>query len=125
LEEFLRWMSPIGMSPRRITTSVNIGGVSLPPETRAFLMFASANHDEAWFEAPDTFRVGRDTTKAIAFGAGPHFCAGAWAARAMIADVALPSVFERLKGLRLTGTPRVGGWAFRGLMDLPVTWNAA
>ena len=65
----------------------------------------------------------RDTAKAIAFGAGPHFCAGAWAARAMVADVALPSVFRRLKGLRLTGAPKIGGWAFRGLIDLPVAWE--
>ena len=34
-------------------------------------------------------------------GAGPHFCAGAWASRSMIADVALPTVFARLKNLRL------------------------
>jgi cytochrome P450 len=124
LEEFLRWLSPIGMSPRRIAKPVEIAGVTLEQETRAFLMFAAANHDETWFDAPAQFRVGRDTTKAIAFGAGPHFCAGAWAARALIADVALPSVFRRLKGLRLTGAPRIGGWAFRGLMDLPVTWDA-
>ena len=59
----------------------------------------------------------------IAFGAGPHFCAGAWASRAMVADVALPAIFARLKGLRLVGAPRIGGWAFRGLIDLPVTWD--
>ncbi len=123
LAEFLRWLSPIGMSPRRIAKPVEIAGVCLAPETRACLMFAAANHDESCFEAPERFVVGRDTTKAIAFGAGPHFCAGAWAARAMIADVALPAVFRRLKGLRLAGTPKIGGWAFRGLLDLPVAWG--
>ncbi len=123
LDEFLRWMSPIGMSPRRITRPVEIGGITLEPETRVFLMFAAANHDETWFDAPETFRGDRDTTKAIAFGAGPHFCAGAWATRAMIADVALPTVFRRMKGLRLSNTPRIGGWAFRGLVDLPVVWD--
>ena len=125
LEEFLRWMSPIGMSPRRMAKRVEIGGVTLEPETRAFLMFAAANHDETYFVDADKFIPTRDTTKAIAFGAGPHFCAGAWAARAMIADVALPSVFKRLKGLRLHEgrVPRIGGWAFRGLLDLPVKWE--
>ena len=43
----------------------------------------------------------------------------------MIADVALPSVFKRLKGMRLQAgrEPRIGGWAFRGLLDLPVMWE--
>ena len=125
LEEFLRWMSPIGMSPRRIAKPVEIAGVTLEPEARAFLMFAAANHDETYFPDAGTFMPTRDTTKAIAFGAGPHFCAGAWAARAMIADVALPSVFKRLQGLRLQAgrVPRIGGWAFRGLLDLPVVWD--
>jgi cytochrome P450 len=44
----------------------------------------------------------------------------------MIADVALPSVFARLKDMRLDENEpvRIGGWAFRGLMNLPVRWNA-
>jgi hypothetical protein len=45
----------------------------------------------------------------------------------MVADVALPSTFARLKGLRLDGAKpvRIGGWAFRGLLNLPVIWDAA
>ena len=64
--------------------------------------------------------------KSIAFGAGPHYCAGAFASRAMVADVALPGIFARLKGLRLdlSEPVRIGGWAFRGLLNLPVTWDA-
>jgi len=90
-------------------------------------MFGSANRDEAHFAEPERFNVSRDTSKSIAFGAGPHFCAGAAASRAMIADVALPSVFARLKGLRLDDAEpvRVGGWAFRGLFNLPVVWDAS
>jgi cytochrome P450 len=123
LEEFLRWMSPIAMSPRRIAQSVTLNGVTLEPETRAFLMFGAANHDERHFDRADAFDIHRNTTKAVSFGAGPHFCAGAWASRAMIADVALPTVFRRLEGLKVTRAPRIGGWAFRGLMDLPAAWD--
>ena len=91
-----------------------------------FFMFGSANRDEACFAEPDRFDITRDTQKSIAFGAGPHYCAGAFASRAMVADVALPSVFARLKGLRLDEREpvRIGGWAFRGLLNLPVTWDA-
>jgi cytochrome P450 len=124
-DEYLRWMAPIGMSPRRIAQDVTIRGVRLEPESRAFLMFSSANRDEAHFEAADQFRPGRDTSKAIAFGAGPHFCAGTWAARAMVADVAVPLAFERLSRLQIDPRERIeiAGWAFRGLRNLPVTWG--
>lgn len=126
-EEFIRWLSPIGMSPRRIAARVDIHGVTLEPEDRAFLMFNSANRDETYFADADRFQPQRDTTKSIAFGAGPHFCAGAWAARAMAAEVALPTLFRRLPGLQLDPREpvRIGGWAFRGLFNLPVTWQAS
>ena len=69
----------------------------------------------------------RDIRNSIAFGAGPHYCAGAFASRAMVADVALPGIFAWLKGLRLDASEqvRIGGWAFRGLLNLPVVWDAA
>jgi hypothetical protein len=43
----------------------------------------------------------------------------------MVADVALPGIFARLRGLRLDENDpvRIGGWAFRGLLNLPVTWE--
>jgi cytochrome P450 len=125
-EEFARWISPIGMSPRRIAKPAMVNGVDFAPDDRVFLMFGSANRDEAHFERADQFDLTRDTSKSIAFGAGPHFCAGAAASRAMIADVALPSVFTRLKGLALDKHEpvRIGGWAFRGLFNLPVVWEA-
>ena len=92
-----------------------------------FFMFGSANRDEACFQHPDRFDITRDTAKSIAFGAGPHYCAGAFASRAMVSDVALPSIFARLKGLRLDPSEpvRIGGWAFRGLLNLPVLWDSA
>jgi cytochrome P450 len=125
-EEFARWISPIGMSPRRTAKAATVNGVEFAGDDRVFLMFGSANRDEAHFAAADTFDLTRDTSKSIAFGAGPHFCAGAAASRAMIADVALPSVFARLKGLALDEREpvRIGGWAFRGLQNLPARWDA-
>jgi cytochrome P450 len=125
-EEYARWIAPIGMSPRRVARPWTYGGVDFEPEDRVFFMFGSANRDEACFDDPETFDITRDTAKSIAFGAGPHYCAGAWASRAMVADVALPSIFARLKNLRLDEAEpvRIGGWAFRGLLNLPVVWDA-
>jgi cytochrome P450 len=124
-EEYARWIAPIGMSPRRVAKRWSYGGVDFEPEDRVFFMFGSANRDENCFENPELFDVTRDTQKSIAFGAGPHYCAGAFASRAMVADVALPSIFARLNGLRLDNSQpvRIGGWAFRGLLNLPVAWD--
>jgi hypothetical protein len=125
-EEYARWIAPIGMSPRRVAKPWSFRGIDFEPEDRVFLMFGSANRDEACFTDPEIFDVTRDTSKSIAFGAGPHYCAGAFASRAMVADVALPSLFARLKGLRLDPSEpaRIGGWAFRGLLNLKVAWDA-
>jgi hypothetical protein len=125
-EEYCRWIAPIAMSPRRIATEHSYGGVEFEPEERVFFMFSSANRDEDYFDSPDTFDVTRDTTAALTFGAGPHFCAGAAASRSLVGDVALPRIFERLERLRLdpNGPPvEFGGWAFRGPLSVPVSWG--
>lgn len=124
-EEYARWISPIGMSPRRVAKPHAMGDVEFHPEDKVFLMFGSANRDEAYFADGHLFDVTRDVSKSIAFGAGPHFCAGAAASRSLIADVALPAAFERLKGLRLEegAEVKLGGWAFRGVLNLPCVWD--
>lgn len=125
-DEYVRWLSPIGMSPRRVARGHVFKTMIFEPDDRVFFMFGAANRDEAHFEHAEVFDPFRDNSKSIPFGAGPHFCAGAAASRAMIADVALPLLFERLPDLRLEPSPlvRINGWAFRGLQNLPVCWNA-
>ncbi len=121
-EEYARWISPIGMSPRRVARPYEFNGVSFDPEDRVFLMFGSGNRDEDVFANPDIFDLDQDISAAITFGAGPHFCAGAWASRALIGDVALPMLFDRFPNLKLDGEARFGGWAFRGPLSVPVRW---
>jgi hypothetical protein len=43
----------------------------------------------------------------------------------MIADVALPTLFARAGRIELAEDEevRIGGWAFRGLQNLPVRWR--
>ena len=124
-EEFARWMAPVGMSPRRVAKTYELHGVTLDPEDRVFLMFGSGNRDETVFERPDVFDMTQDAKASVSFGAGPHFCAGAWASRCLISEVALPMIFDRLKGLRLTGETPFGGWAFRGPLKMPIAWDIA
>ncbi|UYV35882.1 cytochrome P450 [Rhodobacteraceae bacterium D3-12] len=123
-DEYVRWISPIGMSPRRVAQADTTCGVTFEPEDRVFFMFSSAGHDEAHFTDPERFDITRDTGPAIPFGAGPHFCGGAAIARTLIADIALPLLFERLPDLVLAGDPRFHGWAFRGPLSMPVRWQS-
>ena len=122
-EEYTRWQSPIGMSPRQMARDYELHGVTLKTGDRIFLMFGSGNRDEANFDRPDYFDVAQDASASIAFGAGPHFCAGAWASRCLIAEVVLPRLFKSLPNLRLDGSTVMGGWAFRGPTTTPVAWD--
>jgi len=122
-EEYARWMSPIGMSPRRVARTDTVCDVTFQPEDRVFFMFASAGHDEDYFDAPEKFDLTRNTRAAISFGAGPHFCAGAAVARALITQIALPKLFARFPDLALDGDATFTGWAFRGPTSMPVSWS--
>ena len=122
-EEYARWISPIGMSPRRVAKAFSWNDVEFTPENRVFFMYGSANRDEEMFEYPESFDITRSTAKAISFGAGPHFCAGAATARALISEVALPMLFDRFKNLKLNGEAQFAGWAFRGPLTVPVSWT--
>lgn len=122
-DEFVRWISPIGMSPRRIARTAQVCGFDVEPEQRAFFLFSAANRDDAVFDDPDRFDITRDASRHIAFGAGPHFCAGAPAAKALVADVALPAILTHLPDLHLTGPVTFHGWAFRGPDQIPCAWS--
>jgi cytochrome P450 len=119
-EEYARWVSPIGMSPREIAQDFEWDGAAFENGQRAFFMFSSGNRDEAIFERPEEFDIERDTTKSISFGAGPHFCAGAAASRVLIGQIALPRLFEAFPEISLAGETKFGGWAFRGPLSVPV-----
>ena len=121
--EYTRLVSPIGMSPRRVAKKDTACEVTFEPEDLIFFMFGSACRDEAYFHSAESFDLTRDTGPAIPFGAGPHFCAGAAASRALIADHALPMLFDQLPDLALAGDVPFEGWAFRGPVQVPVTWR--
>ncbi len=118
--EYVRWISPIGMSPRVIAQDDRINGIDFHKGDRVFLMFSSAGRDAQYFEDADQFDITRDTSAAIPFGAGPHFCAGAAASRCLITQVALPMLFDALPDLNLNGPAPFTGWAFRGPTAVPV-----
>ena len=122
--EYCRWMSPIGMSPREIAKDFVYKNVTFKKGDRVFLMFSSANRDEKVFSNSDKFDLERDCSKSIHFGAGPHYCAGASIASTMISLVALPKLFAAFPKLKLVDKEKYefDGWAFRGITSLECEW---
>ena len=122
--EYCRWMSPIGMSPREIAKDFVYKNVTFKKGDRVFLMFSSANRDERVFANSDEFDLERDCSKSIHFGAGPHYCAGASIASTMISLVALPKLFAAFPKLKLVDKEKYefDGWAFRGITSLECEW---
>ena len=120
--EYTRLVAPIQMVPRMVARPDTVEGVTFETGDRVFLMIGSACRDAAHFEQADQFDLTRDTSAAIPFGAGPHFCAGAAASRCLVTDYAVPMIFARFPKLALAGDVRFHGWAFRGPLQVPVRW---
>jgi cytochrome P450 len=89
-EEYARWISPIGMSPRRIAKPWRIRDVAFEPEERVFLMFGSANRDEKHFDECGSLRRQPRTIQEHRLRRRPAFLCGAWASRAMVATSRCP-----------------------------------
>lgn len=124
-DETLRWETPINMFPRTVTRDMEFFGAQLREGDKVSVFTGAANHDPAVFERPEEFDLTRPKKPHFAFGRGTHICAGMWVAKAMVGTVALPMIFERLKGLGVSEEreTKVRGWVFRGLVDLPLTWT--
>lgn len=113
-EEFLRLYTPYRGFARTTRNGVTMHGVAIPPAEPIALAYAAANRDPAVFEAPDEFRLDRpDIRLHLAFGSGPHRCAGAPMARIMLqaavgALLAGTSSFELDGAVKMSGMPEVG-----------------
>ncbi|WP_027943950.1 cytochrome P450 [Amycolatopsis taiwanensis] len=126
-DEAVRWLSPIGMYPRETTRATVLQGVELPAGATLGVVVGAGNRDPAVFERPHDFDIARPKQPHLGFGSGVHLCAGHWAARISIGEVAVPLLYDRLPGL-CTDPNREEqwyGWVFRGLTTLPVTWAAS
>lgn len=122
IEETLRYDTSSQVLARTTTEDVEIAGGVIPAGSRVLLLAGSANHDETVFDAPEEYRIGRDTSQILSFGVGRHFCMGASLAR-LEAKVALEEFVARVAGYELdpSGIERVHSVNVRGFSALPST----
>jgi cytochrome P450 len=104
IEEILRIHGPLVSNRRVATRAVEIGGRRIEAGERVTLMWVSANRDESVFEDPDTFRLDRDQSKNLLWGAGIHVCPGAPLARLEM-RVFLEELLSRAADIGSAATP--------------------
>ncbi len=104
VEETLRFDPPVQLVMRIAGADMRIGGQDIQAGDTMLLLLAAAQRDPAMYDVPDEFRPGRDATRHLSFGLGPHFCLGAPLAR-LEARVALSKLTARFPQARLNADP--------------------
>jgi len=123
VEEILRFESSNQLGNRLSTAPTEVGGMAMPAGTFITLGIGAANRDPAEFADPDRLDVGRQPNRHLAFGSGPHACAGLNVAR-LEGRIAIGRFLARFPNYALAGTPIRGGRArFRGFTSIPVILN--
>lgn len=122
VEETLRYDTSTQLLARHLLADVNLHGRTAPAGSRLVLLLGSANRDGRVFEDPDTYRLDRDTSQLISFGAGRHYCLGANLAR-LEARIVLDELLARVGRIEVDpdGAERVHSINVRGFAHLPVT----
>jgi cytochrome P450 len=123
VEECLRFDPPLHLFTRYALEDMEISGVRLKRGETIAMLLGAANRDPRRWADPDRFDASRPVQTNMSFGGGIHFCVGAPLARLEMA-VAVPRLFERLPGLRLTEPPSYrDSYHFHGLERLMVGWR--
>src|SRR5436190_2159333 len=103
VEEILRWATPVMHFRRQATVPTQIGDQKNGEDEKVVFWHISANRDEAHFDDPYEFDVGRSPNEHVAFGGGgPHFCLGANLARLEM-KVFFEELLKRLPDIQVSG----------------------
>lgn len=125
VNEVVRYETPLRAFARGVRADTELGGVTLPSGSRVLVMYASANRDEAEWDAPDTFDIRRDSGRQIGFGNGAHACAGQGLAR-LETSAMLQALLDRVERFEIIGEPT---WAVNNIIRrherLPIELIAA
>jgi cytochrome P450 len=120
-DEVNRWSCPTHFMRRTAAAGTELGGAAIRAGDKVVLWYVSGNRDEAEFEHPDVFDVGRNPNRHLSFGrGGPHLCLGVHLARLEV-KVVLAALARRAARFELAGEPRrIRSNFTNGLRTLPV-----
>jgi cytochrome P450 len=119
-EEFLRLYTPYRGFARTSVSGAEFGGRRIAPGEPIALAYASANRDEAVFAEPDRFVLDRPNIgEHLAFGGGPHRCAGMAMARLEL-QIALRELLAATREIALDGDVRMSGMPEVGPVFVPL-----
>lgn len=122
VDEMIRWAAPVKHFLRTATQDYDLRGTKVAAGDTLFMALPSGCYDEAVFERPFVFDVGRKPNKHIAFGFGAHVCLGQYLARLELATF-LEVFFERVEDMDLCGESEESSTLFLGNIDyLPVSY---
>lgn len=121
VEEMLRYDAPLHLFHRFAQEEVLVAGHRLAAGETVGLLYGSANRDPEMFEAADTFDIGRQPNRHLAFGAATHFCLGATLARLELKSL-MGALLARRRPVELVeARPEYRtGLVFRGLKRLMI-----
>jgi cytochrome P450 len=120
IEEILRWANPLHYFRRTATADTVVGSTPIQAGQKLAMMYTSANRDDAVFEDPHLFDIGRDPNPHLSFGIGAHFCLGAHLAR-LEGRVFFEELFRRFGSIEPAGTPqRIRSNLNNGLKSMPI-----
>jgi cytochrome P450 len=120
-EEMLRWATPVHHFRRTVAKDTELAGTPLKAGDKLTTWFVSGNFDEAVFEDPHRFDIGRAPNRHMAFGPGGiHHCMGAHLAKLEI-RITFEELLKRSADIELLGPPeRLRSNFFNGIKRLPV-----
>ncbi len=125
IEEYLRLFTPYRGFARTARKDVVIGGRTIKKDEPIALVYASANRDESVFPNPDEFILHRPNIQQhVAFGLGPHRCAGESLARLML-HITLEELLRRTKSIEPGGEIVMTRWPEWGTLAAHVKVVAA
>jgi cytochrome P450 len=119
INEVLRLESPVQIFSRYVTRAFEIDGVTLPPGSRAMVLYGSANRDERKWIEPESFDIRRKAAEQLAFGHGEHLCVGLPLARLEMRAI-LESLARRVKRFDILDMERGLNNTLRGIKHLEV-----
>jgi len=123
VEEVLRWTTPVVQMARTAAEDVELAGQRIRKGELVVMFYASANRDEAVFDSPDAFDIGRAGNRHLTFGVGEHVCLGAHLARLEL-RAALRQLARRVERFELAGPPeRLRSCMVGGIKRLPLRWE--